>query len=92
MAKNVLLSIDLNNVSSEQRSVFNQALADEKWVKHSRLTTVWTAVFQEDVTESGAVGTTKKDVTTAASKAKITNYDALIHVGDSKPTEYSIKN
>lgn len=89
MAKNVLLSVDLNNITSDQRKTFNEALAEVQWVKHNRLTTIWIGVFKEGGTEEGAINTTKSEVAAAAAKAKITNYDVLIHVGDSKPTEYS---
>jgi hypothetical protein len=79
----------LNEITADQRKLFNEALAKDKWAKHNRLTTIWTAVFQEGVTEEGAVQTSKNDVARAAQAAKITSYDVLMHVGDSKPLEYS---
>jgi hypothetical protein len=89
MAKNVLLSVDLNSITSDQRTEFNASLAEAQWQKHARLTTVWTARFKDDVDENGAITTTKNDVQRAATKSKIANFDVLIHVGDSPPTEYS---
>ena len=89
MGKNVLLTVDLNTITSEQRTIFNDALRAEQWAKHNRLTTTWTAVFKDGGTEEGAIAATKTDVQNAAIKAKISSYDVLIHVGDAKPTEYS---
>jgi hypothetical protein len=89
MAKNVLLSVDLNNITADQRKLFNEALAKNNWVKHNRLTTIWTAVFKERATDEGAVQGSKKYVDEAALAARISSYDVLIHVGDSKPVEYS---
>lgn len=86
MAINVLLCIDLINITSKQRTIFNSALSEAHWANHIRLPTIWTAVLQKGVADEGVISATKTDVQNAAVKAKITDYDVLIYAGDSKPT------
>lgn len=80
-----LLTVDLNRGTTEdQRKLFNEKLAEFKW-KKLKLTTTWTATFSPEVSESGAIGTTKYDVARAAAHARITNYEAAVQVGTTPP-------
>ena len=89
MARWALLSLDLdNNVSSKQRNTCYTELRNRKWVKLSKLTTVWQAKFINDPTETAIINTTKKDVRAATAKANIQQYDAVVHVGASQPTRF----
>lgn len=75
MAVSVMLSVDLNNVTSEARTKFYEELKTRLWVK-LKLTTTWRAQFTEGATHAAAISTTKSDVEAAAKLAGITNYEA----------------
>jgi hypothetical protein len=90
MAIKAMLSLDLNNVTNEQREAFYAALKERKWAKITSLTTVWKATFQEGVTGEQAIKETKNDLASAAQLAKVTRYDAGVMVGEREPEIYSI--
>jgi hypothetical protein len=80
-----MLSVDLNGyVSDTARRTFNEHLASEKW-KKLKLTTVWQARFSEGVTAADAVAITKQDVKSAASKAGVRDYEAVVSVSSAEP-------
>jgi len=83
-----LISVDLENyVTSEQRKKFNEKLKELKWFKIIELTTIWTASFEDGITKSSALSTTKADVATAAKEGKISKYHAAVQFGyDSSDT------
>lgn len=85
----VMLSLDLDRrTTTEQRDKCYEYLKNKKWVKLPKVTTTWYAKFTEGTTESGAISVTKSDVASAAKHAGITAYDAVVHVGASKPTSF----
>jgi len=88
MGKQAMLSVDLNNVTSDQRRKFYDKLKDLDWIKVQKLTTLWRASFASNASESSVISTTKSDVKTSANYASIIDYDAAVHVGDSAPTEF----
>ncbi len=87
MAVSVMLSVDLNNVTSEARTKFYEELKTRLWVK-LKLTTTWRAQFTEGATHAAAISTTKSDVEAAAKLAGITNYEAAASASDERPTEW----
>lgn len=87
MAVSVMLSVDLNNVTSEARTKFYEELKTRLWVK-LKLTTTWRAQFKEGASKTGAINTAKSDVAAAAKLAGITNYEAAASASDEHPTEW----
>lgn len=85
MALKAMLSLDLNNVTSEQRDKFYDVLKKSNLTKIETLTTVWKAVFQEGLTVERAIKTIKDIVSAAATAARVTRYDAAVMVGERDP-------
>lgn len=84
-----MLSLDLdNNATAKQRNKFYEYLKNEKWVKIAKVTTTWYVKFKSGTTAPVMISTTKTDVANAAKHAGITSYDAVVHVGPSKPTSF----
>lgn len=84
-----MLSLDLErNTTTERREKFYEYLKKEKWTKVPYVTTTWHASFQDGVTESGVISTTKADVANAAKYAGVTSYNAVVNVGQSQPTTF----
>lgn len=84
-----MLSLDLDKeTTSEQRKKFYDYLKKEKWTKVPKVTTTWYVSFKSDATESGIISTTKTDVRNASKASGVTSYDAVVHVGSSKPTSF----
>lgn len=89
MAEWALLSIDLdNNVTTKQRNTCYAELKERQWTKLPKLTTVWQVKFKKGISESAIISTTIKDVKAAVAKAGIIKYDAVVHIGSSKPTRF----
>lgn len=89
MAVSVMLSVDLNNVTSEARTKFYEELKTRLWVKLKlKLTTTWRAQFTEGATHAAAISTTKSDVEAVAKLAGIKNYEAAASASDERPTEW----
>lgn len=84
MKLNAMLTVDLNNVSSDERNKFYEKLKEEKWQK-LKLTTTWIASFTEKVTLDEAIRITKSDVQKAAAHAGISNYEAASHFSENEP-------
>ena len=84
-----MLSLDLDRkTTTEQRDKFYEHLKNEQWTKVPKVTTTWHASFKDGATESGIISTTKSDVANAVKHAGVTAYDAVVHVGPSKPTSF----
>ncbi len=90
MKINAVLTVDLKNTSSEQRTIFNDSLSKLNWYKLNRLTTLWKASFEEGASEVSALTITKSNVAKAATNAKIIHYDVAVHFGTNPVTEYSV--
>jgi len=90
MKLNAMLTVDLKNCSSEQRTIFNKEMELLKWAKHKSLTTLWTASFEENVSEPNAYKVTQNDLETATTKAKITKYDVAVMFSEYYMREYVI--
>lgn len=87
MAITVMLSVDLNNVTSTVRAKFYEELKGKQWFK-LKLTTTWRAGFREGVSKADAISVTKSDVASAAKAAGVTNYEAAAIASDESPTEW----
>lgn len=88
MAVSVMLSVDLNNVTSAARTKFYDELKGRKWVK-LKLTTTWRGRFTEVTSKAGAINTAKSDVAAAAKAAGVANYEAAANASDEPPTEWT---
>lgn len=88
MAVTVMLSVDLNGVTSTMRTKFYEELANKQWTK-LKLTTTWTARFKEGVTKDSALSTTKFDVKAAALAAGVKDYEAAASLSDELPTQWT---
>ena len=85
----VMLTVDLNRgVTEDQRKRFNEKLEELQWRKLS-LTTTWQAGFKEDVSEAGAIQTTKNDVARAAAYAGVAQYEAAAEAGRNPPSVWN---
>lgn len=91
MNKNVLIVVDLNNVSVIQRQTFRGAMERQNWSNHERMANIWTGSFEKDVNEAGAISTAKSGVASAAAQARIPSFEVLIHIGTTEPEEYSVR-
>ncbi|CAK2391056.1 conserved hypothetical protein [Vibrio crassostreae] len=80
MSIKILLTLDLNNVTDEQREKVYESLKGDQWTKMS-LTTTWKCTFNETVSEESARKTAKNDVLRAIDKAKIKSYEAALQAG-----------
>jgi len=87
MAVSVMLSVDLNNVTSTVRAKFYEELQKKHWVK-LKLTTTWRARFADTASKAGALTTAKVDVAAAAKAAGVVNYEAAASASDEPPTEW----
>jgi hypothetical protein len=88
MKLKAMLTVDLKNCSSEQRTTLNNEMARLKWAKHRSLTTLWTASFEENISEPSAYKITQNDLITATSKANILNYDVAVLFSENNMREY----
>ena len=79
---NVMLSVDLNGATSSERREFDEAMAKQKWKKWDNVSTTYTASFQSNVSYEGALSVTKRRVMESAKEAGISNWTALVQVGD----------
>ena len=85
----VMLTVDLDKgVTTQQRTTFNEQLAEGLWVKLN-LTTTWYAKFVEGATVEGAIQATKNIVAKAAAAARIAAYEAAAEVGWDKPVVWN---
>lgn len=87
MAVCVMLSIDLNNVTSTVRAKFYEELQGKQWAK-LKLTTTWRARFNDNVSKADAISVTKSDVASAAKTAGVVSYEAAASASDEAPTEW----
>jgi hypothetical protein len=90
MKLKAMLTVDLKDITSQQRLTFNNEIAELKWVKHRSLTTLWTASFEENVSEPSAFKITQACIKTATTKAKITKYDVAVMFSDYIMREYVV--
>lgn len=86
MGIKVLLSLDLERgVGDEARRKFYEYLAGQHWFKVPKVTTCWKATFQDGATEPGIVHAVKSDIANAASYARVSAYNAVVHMGYTEP-------
>lgn len=87
MTVSVMLSVDLNNVTSTVRAKFYEELKSKQWVK-LKLTTTWRARFTEGASKAAAISTAKSHVAAAAKAAGVTNYEAAASASDEPLAEW----
>ena len=71
MGYKVLITFDLNNVTSTQRTAFYEKLEELKWSRVGKLTTTWKCSFNDDVTRNGATEEVILDLKKAKQHAKM---------------------
>lgn len=71
MGYKVLITFDLNSVTSTQRTEFYEKLQELKWFKVGKLTTTWKCSFNDNVTRLGATDEVISDLKKAKQHAKI---------------------
>ena len=84
MAVQVLVTVDLNQVTERQREIFRDEMKARQWIKLS-LTTTWKARFQEGASASSALSTTANEVRQCAQAAGISRYEMAAQAGDQEP-------
>ena len=90
MGLKALLTLDLEKkATDEQRKTFNEKMAKLNWFKIKNLTTAWQAEFEDNVSLSVALATTKSDVTKAIKEAKVLQYHAVVQFGNNTPSAFS---
>lgn len=67
MGYKVLITFDLNNVSTAQRTAFYEKLEELKWSRVGRLTTTWKCSFKESISRLDV----SKEVKSDLEKAKL---------------------
>lgn len=77
-----MLTVDLNDATdSAARQVFATYLLEHKWLR-LKLTTTFTAEFNEGVSAASALTEIKHDVEGAARKAQVSNYEVAVQLGE----------
>ena len=93
MSVKALLTIDFEeSVTLIQQEVFNEKLEELQWIKIPELLTAWEVCFNDLISRDFALNTTKKDISLAAHKAKISNYNAAIQFGSEWPVRFTEQN
>jgi hypothetical protein len=90
MKLHAILTVDLKNCSSEQRTTFNNEMERLNWIKHKLLTTLWAGNFNDDTNETAAFIATQKCLKTAAEKANIVHYDVAVQFSVYNMREYTV--
>jgi len=72
MGYKVLITFDLNDVTSSQRTAFYEKLEELKWSKVGKLTTTWKCSFNDNVSRNNASDEVISDLKTAKQYAKMT--------------------
>lgn len=72
MGYKVLITFDLNNVTSTQRTAFYEKLEELKWSRVGNLTTTWKCSFNDDVTRNDATEEVILDLKKAKQYSKMT--------------------
>lgn len=90
MGQFALLSIDLNDEISEDKwDAFNSVLEGKKWQKVNELSTVWVSLSPDSAGVDAIQETARAHVKEAAEGVGIQSWDAIVHVGQSQPGEFS---
>ena len=71
MGYKVLATLDLPNVTDDQRDVFYEILKKKHWSKIAGLTTSWKISFNDNATRDQAVATLKNHLQQAKLESKI---------------------
>lgn len=80
MGYQLLITLDLNNATSEQRETFYGMLTEEKWIKLTNLTTAWRCSFSDGVNRIQAEKQIKSDLEKAMLKTKIKKVDYALQM------------
>jgi len=93
MSVKALLTINFEEkVTLIQQEIFNEKLEDLQWIKIPELQTAWEVCFNDLISRDFALNTTKKDISLAAHKAKISSYNVAIQFGSEWPVRFTDKN
>ncbi|MFK7077234.1 hypothetical protein V3468_05070 [Flavobacterium oreochromis] len=84
MGYKALVTLDLPNVTTEQRKNFYEVLIKEGWNKINDLDTAWKVIFQDGGTRNGAITIIVSHIKKAKeiSKASRVNYALQIDLND----------
>ena len=71
MGYKVLLTFDLNDVTSTQRTAFYEKLEELKWSRVGKLTTTWKCSFEEGISRIDATKVVISDLKEAKQHSKM---------------------
>jgi hypothetical protein len=71
MGYKVLVTINLPNVTTQEREVFYEVLRIENWIKITNLDTAWKISFKDGGTRIGAINRIEADLKKAKEKSRI---------------------
>ena len=82
MGIKALVTINFEEVSTENMVTFSATLNKDGWVKASGAENCWETVFTDRSTESAALNVTRHDVDRASKRAGIFKYRAMVQLGE----------
>lgn len=88
MGYKALMTLDLENASTDQRDRVYELLRERKWYKLDDLTTAWRCQFNDGISRSDAVADCKEDVRDAARHGNIRSYKAALQLGKGDVEEF----
>jgi len=82
-----MLSLHLDEKSTTaERKKFYVHLKDSGWIQLAKITTTWFSSYKSAALEERIIAEVKQDVSAAARYSGITTYDAVVNIGQSKPS------
>lgn len=81
MGYKALITLDLPDVTDDQRLMFYKILEDEKWSKIDSLTTAWSAEFKDDIDRDSVKQILINDLMKAKKYSSISEINYAFQVG-----------
>lgn len=87
MGYQALITLDLVDVTKDQKKVFHAYLKTKKWRKIPKLTTAWDIEFPDNQTRNGAITEIENDLKFAKLKAQVhSEFHFAIQLANPNPT------
>ncbi|MBN1462629.1 MAG: hypothetical protein JW922_03005 [Paludibacteraceae bacterium] len=80
MGLKALITLDLPNVTEDQRNLFYQSLTENRWTKINCLTTAWKASFNDNVNKNNALIVLENDLQSAKTSSGVRRVEYAIQL------------
>jgi hypothetical protein len=81
MGFKALITMDLPNITEEQRDQFYDILKEEKWLKIKKMTTTWKVSFSDEITRDDAIIALENDIKKAKQNCRISKVEYAVQLG-----------